>query len=453
MIPIANKRIQGYSILIMTLVALSVSVAGSSYLYVTTFEKQRIQLVEMARSQGRMFEAVGKFDAIVSGGGGGLVSRTATLSQIKEAHVRYTGFGESGEFVLAEKVGEEIVFLLPTRKMDFEVPPSLALDSEFAGPMRLALLGESGTVVAIDHSGARVLAAYEYLPFLEMGLVVKMDMSEIRGPFIRAALYTSICAWVAILVGAWLNVRIIGPLVKAVYESNESLHASEERMASLTRQLSRYLSPPIYDALIEGTSSAELGSRRRKLTVFFSDIIGFTARTERMEPEDLSFHLNSYLGTMSTITERHGGTLDKFVGDAVLIFFGDPQTRGVGEDAVACVAMACEMRDAIQALILEWERSGIEPGFAVRIGIATGYCTVGNFGSDRRMEYTVIGNSVNLASRLESNAEPGQILISEETHLLVKDEFECESMEPIQAKNVARPVINYAVRGRRSGTG
>ncbi len=148
---------------------------------------------------------------------------------------------------------------------------------------------------------------------------------------------------------------------------------------------------------------------------FFSDIVDFTATTDDLESEELTSLLNHYLTEMSKIALEHGATIDKFIGDAFLAFFGDPETRGVKEDAMACVNMAIAMQRRMRELQFEWRDAGLEKPFQLRIGVNTGYCTVGNFGSEDRMDYTIIGNEVNLASRLQSNTEPGSILVSHET--------------------------------------
>ena len=148
---------------------------------------------------------------------------------------------------------------------------------------------------------------------------------------------------------------------------------------------------------------------------------------------------------MSKIALRHGATIDKFIDDAVVAFFGDPESKGAKEDALACVTMALEMRSRIHELQKEWNNRGVAEPFHIRMGINTGFCTVGNFGSLDRMEYTIIGSQVNLASRLESAAEMDQILISYETYALVKDVVYCEQREPIVAKGISEPVQTYMV--------
>jgi class 3 adenylate cyclase len=127
------------------------------------------------------------------------------------------------------------------------------------------------------------------------------------------------------------------------------------------------------------------------------------------------------------------------------MFFGDPETRGVKEDALACVKMALAMQKRVAELASDWREAGIETQLRCRIGIHTGFCTVGNFGSEDRMDYTIIGGAVNLASRLEHEAEPGSVLVSYETFAHVKDEIEYEEQREIRVKGIAYPIMTYRV--------
>ncbi len=129
--------------------------------------------------------------------------------------------------------------------------------------------------------------------------------------------------------------------------------------------------------------------------MFFSDIVGFTETTENLDSEELTSILNRYLNEMAGIALKYGATLDKYVGDAIIAFFGDPETRGVAEDAKACVAMAVEMQRRVAELESQWQEGGLERSLRVRMGLNTGFCTVGNFGSQDRMDYTIIGGAVN----------------------------------------------------------
>jgi adenylate cyclase len=193
-------------------------------------------------------------------------------------------------------------------------------------------------------------------------------------------------------------------------ELNNVAKALDEKNAmleGLSSKLSKYLSPQVYDSIFRGDRDVAIATERKKLTVFFSDIKDFTATTEGMEPEDLTDLLNLYLTEMSVIALKHGATIDKYIGDAMLMFFGDPETKGVKEDAQTCVRMAVEMQARMAELQEIWHDQGYEHPFKMRIGINTGYCNVGNFGSDVRMDYTIIGGEVNLAARLEGIAEPG----------------------------------------------
>jgi adenylate cyclase len=236
-------------------------------------------------------------------------------------------------------------------------------------------------------------------------------------------------------------------IVLARVRTQLALKQSHRKLEDLSLKLARYLSRQIYQSIFEGRQDARIGCSRKKLTVFFSDIVGFANQTEDMESEDFTFILNGYLNRMAEVALKHGGTLDKFIGDAVLVFFGDPETKGVAEDSVACVQMALEMKEAIGELNRAWLAKGIMQGFKVRMGITTGYSTVGNFGSDERMDYTIIGKQVNLANRLQAAAQPGEVLISHETWLLVRDAFSCVAKEPIQVKGFDRPIQTYGVVG------
>ncbi|MBF0446666.1 MAG: hypothetical protein HQL67_00550 [Magnetococcales bacterium] len=241
------------------------------------------------------------------------------------------------------------------------------------------------------------------------------------------------------------NVKTVALSLK---ETMGRLHRRNGELEVISKKLAKYLSPQVYDSIFQGRQEVRIQSGRKKLTVFFSDIVGFTSTTDSMESEELTSLLNSYLNEMSKIALEHGGTIDKFIGDAIMIFFGDPDSRGEQKDAVACVRMAIKMRDRMVELRKIWrDEQGFSQPFRIRIGITTGFCTVGNFGSDDRMDYTIIGGNVNLASRLEHNAHPDTILISHETYSLVREQIACTAQEEIQVKGFAHPVITYRVDG------
>lgn len=232
---------------------------------------------------------------------------------------------------------------------------------------------------------------------------------------------------------------------KQLLQLKAELMRERSKAVHLSHSMAKYLSPPVWQTVFAGKPGAKLETQRKKLTVFFSDIKGFTELSEELEAEALTDVLNNYLNDMSKIALKYGGTIDKFIGDSVMVFFGDPTTQGAKKDAQAAVSMAIEMRKHMKVLRQHWRAQGIDKPLEIRMGINTGYCTVGNFGAEMRMDYTIIGREVNLASRLESAAAPNEILISTETYSLVKDIIMGRDKGQIQVKGFSRPVQIFQV--------
>nr|AWM10900.1 adenylate/guanylate cyclase domain-containing protein [Bradyrhizobium symbiodeficiens] len=226
---------------------------------------------------------------------------------------------------------------------------------------------------------------------------------------------------------------------------NKELESANDFLASLSMKISRYIPPQVYKSIFSGQKDVTIHTERKKLTIFFSDIQNFTATAERLQPEQLTQLLNEYFTEMSAIAHEYGGTIDKFIGDAMLIFFGDPESRGDRADAQACLQMAWRMQQRLSELNAKWRASGIEQPFRSRMGINSGYCNVGNFGSSDRMDYTIIGAEANLAARLQSIAEPGGIVLSYETFALVTDIVRAHALPAITMKGISREVIPYSV--------
>ena len=230
-------------------------------------------------------------------------------------------------------------------------------------------------------------------------------------------------------------------------QREQDLTEKSDALAALSSKLAKYLAPQVYDSIFTGQQDVKIVSKRKKLTVCFSDLVGFTEITDKLESEDLTHLLNHYLTEMAKIALQYGATIDKYVGDAIVMFFGDPTTLGVKEDALACVQMAIAMQKRVGELAEKWADAGIATPLRCRIGIHTGYCTVGNFGSEDRMDYTMVGGTVNLASRLEHEAPTGGVLVSFETYALVKDDVRCEERGNLQIRGIVQPVATYAVLG------
>jgi hypothetical protein len=220
-------------ICIMFTVTVIVEIITIGTLYRAAFNEEKARLVETAKSQARLIEAIARFDASYSthypkG------PQEATLSQIADAHNHYRGSGETGEFTLARREDNKIVFLLNHRHHDLQNPKPVPFGSELAEPMRLALSGKSGTVVDLDYRGARVLAAYEPVEELDLGIVAKIDLSEIRAPFVKAVSISGVIGVIAIIVGAGLFIYITNPLLKELFETIASLREALKKVKILS---------------------------------------------------------------------------------------------------------------------------------------------------------------------------------------------------------------------------
>lgn len=235
-------------------------------------------------------------------------------------------------------------------------------------------------------------------------------------------------------------------LLEEKIRDREIIEEKSQRLENLATRLAKYLSPQVYQSIFSDTGGQQSAHARKNLTIFLSDIVQFTDLTDSLEPERLATIINSYLSEMASIALECGGTIDKFIGDAILVFFGDPESLGETEDALKCVEMALRMRARAEELQKHWQKLGVSGGLHVRMGIATGFCTVGNFGSEQKLDYTVLGSPVNLAARLQSAAEPDAILIDENTQNLVAGHVSTEPVDQITPKGFVRPIQVHEVR-------
>jgi class 3 adenylate cyclase/HAMP domain-containing protein len=245
------------------------------------------------------------------------------------------------------------------------------------------------------------------------------------------------------------NLNQTAAQLSGVYLELENLntnlqHTVDAKVAELERvsRLKRYLSPQVASSIVAADGDLASTPRRKFLTTFFSDVRGFTNASERMEPEELVDELNDYLTEMTDIVFAHEGTLDKYVGDAVMVFFGDPVTQH--DHAARAVKMAFDMRERMGMLQERW-LAKYRQSFEIGIGISTGWVTVGDIGSPARSDYTVLGNEVNLASRLSDAAAAGQILVTERTLTEVGDLVSATPVEGLPLKGVSRDVRIYEV--------
>ncbi len=226
-----NRRV-ALLILIMSAIVIVVESVTVGLLYRTAFEEERSRLVETAKSQARLIEAVARFDQIHSSDSphGSLA---ATLSQIRDAHARYAGFGGTGEFTLSKREDDQIVFLLNHRHFDLNNPRPVPWNSRLAEPMRLALSGKSGTVVGLDYRGERVLAAYEPVAIVNWGIVSKIDLAEVRAPFIREGIVSALIAVIVVVIGAVVFVKITEPILDRLRDTVAELETTLREVRTL----------------------------------------------------------------------------------------------------------------------------------------------------------------------------------------------------------------------------
>ena len=235
-----------------------------------------------------------------------------------------------------------------------------------------------------------------------------------------------------------------------VQAAKEEAEKQQQLLQKASDRLSKYLSPQICEQIFSDVEF-DTGTGRKKLTIFFSDIVNFTSITESMEAEELSGFLNFYLTNMCEIALKYGGTIDKFIGDSVMIFFGDPQSKGPEQDALACCNMGLEMLAFVEKNEeLFKEQFNFPEKLEIRIGVHSGVCSVGNFGSDQRLDYTVIGRAVNVAARLEQAAPKNSMLFSNSTKSLLGDTFQVSDSIEVKAKGIDRPIIGYILTNQIS---
>lgn len=216
----------------------------------------------------------------------------------------------------------------------------------------------------------------------------------------------------------------------------------EKAKEVLRRSFEAYFPPSVVKRIMANPDLITAAGSKKELTIMFTDIKNFTTYSSTMTPDEIQKILNEYFGAMVDIVFKYEGTVDKFIGDGLMVFFGDPEPQS--DHALRCVRAAIEMQKKTRELKAKWEAQGKMP-IRIRVGINTGPVVVGNMGSTRRLSYTVLGADVNLAQRLEANAPVEGIMISQRTYELVKDQIQTRSLEPIQVKGLDKPIQVYEV--------
>jgi adenylate cyclase len=286
-----------------------------------------------------------------------------------------------------------------------------------------------------------------------LGLMTRLPRAAIL--VAAAAAMAALYAWATqqLFVRAGLAVGALYPLAAIVLCTlgGGAYQATfEQREKRLIRSAFRlYLNPELADILARDPTRLRLGGERREVSVLFSDIRGFTGISERLEAEVLGAFLNEYLGAMTEVVFHHEGLLDKYIGDAVMAFWGAPVAAP--DHARRCCLAALDMLAALAALHPQWAARGL-PLLEIGIGINSGDAAVGNFGSGRRFAYTAVGDNVNLASRLQAlNKDYGtRLLVSEATRRLIGEEFVCREIDVLAVRGRVQPVRVYELLGRRA---
>ena len=223
----------------------------------------------------------------------------------------------------------------------------------------------------------------------------------------------------------------------------------DARLAQAQALIRRYLPTHLADRIESGEHEAEARPTRQKLTIFFSDIVGFTAASDELDPEELADVLNEYLSEMADIAEQHGASINQLAGDGIMLLFGAPNFTSDKDHARRAVSMALAMQQRLRQLKQGWLEHGMHSPIQARMGINTGYVSVGDFGSAGRKIYTAIGMQANVAARIQAECEPDKVLISEPTWALVKEEIACRAKGEMKLKGVHYPVPIYEVRDDR----
>lgn len=248
--------------------------------------------------------------------------------------------------------------------------------------------------------------------------------------------------------GVWVD--LVGPAGVLVFGfamvTSYRFFTEEKEKLWIKQAFSHYLSNEVISELMEDPGRLKLGGERREITVFFSDVRGFTAFSESRQPEEVVGMLNEILTEQVEVVFRHGGTLDKFVGDELMAFFGAPGARHAKDHALVAVRVAVEIQAKMRRLQAK-RVAEQKPPLQIGIGINTGEMVVGNMGSAVRMDYTVIGDNVNLAARLCSAAGKDEIIISETTYNMVAEHVRADKLAPVTVKGKANPVAVYRVTG------
>lgn len=259
------------------------------------------------------------------------------------------------------------------------------------------------------------------------------DMSRLESGGLAAG------AWIA-YCGCVLVSTVIEIVNRRTFSKDQIISTQQRELQGSREAIRRYVPPAVADHILHGDLAGIDVPSRRRITVMFTDMVGFTALADRVEAEELTQIVSDYMSTMSQIVDQHGGTVNEFAGDGLMALFGAPDELSPEEQVHSAVLAGLAMQERLPSLNQGWFKLGIGEPLRMRIGINTGVLSVGSFGSQGRMTYTAIGLHTNVASRIQSACEPGGILLSDTSWHLVKDRIPCEPRGEVECKGLHYPV-------------
>ncbi len=251
---------------------------------------------------------------------------------------------------------------------------------------------------------------------------------------------------------AWLlgSASVFALVISVVIENGSRGRFVDERVIALQREelarsqamIRRYAPPAVADRLEHGDTTVDTAQRRR-VTLFFADVVGFTTMADRLDPEALAEIMNEYLGSIAEILDSNGGTLTDFAGDGVMAIFGAPDEMEPRNQVLAAVSAARSLQECLPMWSRRWYGLGIDHDLQARVGINTGVVSIGTFGSAVRATYTGFGLQTNIAARIETQCRPGSILLSKTSWHLVSDVIPCQPRGEVEVKGVHFPIAMY----------
>lgn len=277
-----------------------------------------------------------------------------------------------------------------------------------------------------------------------MSVVIYFAVTDYQAGLISEQAFRASCGMVAVgILFGGLSILFIERNLRASFAQQRVIARQQLRLESTQSAIRRYIPPSVAEKIIAGNTEEISEPKRVRVTILFADLVGFTSVADRVEPEVMSQMLNEYLSAMSDIVENHSGTLNEFAGDGVMAIWGAPDALLPADQARNAIKAAEVMHTTITELNISWKKLGLDEPLLARIGINTGVASVGSYGSQGRSTYSAIGLQTNIASRMESNAPVGGILLSGSTYELVKEEVPCKLFGEVECKGVHFPIKAY----------